>query len=68
MVLGGRISAVDGRNIRLDRVSSTKAGDRLILNLPSGKVQGRTIQAVNGKVVTGIKEGEDGVRARAYFD
>ncbi|MDX7992635.1 host specificity protein J, partial [Xenorhabdus littoralis] len=51
-VLGGRISAVAGRNITLDRVSSAKVGERLILNLPSGKAQGRTIQAVNGKVVT----------------
>ncbi|MDC9623679.1 host specificity protein J [Xenorhabdus sp. XENO-7] len=51
-VLGGRISAVEGRNITLDRVSSAKVGERLILNLPSGKAEGRTIQAVNGQVVT----------------
>ncbi|MBD2815231.1 DUF1983 domain-containing protein, partial [Xenorhabdus sp. Flor] len=51
-VLGGRISAAEGRNITLDRVSSAKVGERLILNLPSGKAEGRTIQAVNGKVVT----------------
>ncbi|MDE9565446.1 DUF1983 domain-containing protein, partial [Xenorhabdus bovienii] len=51
-VLGGRISAVDGRNITLDRVSSAKVGERLILNLPSGKAEGRTIQAVNGQMVT----------------
>ncbi|MDE9475466.1 host specificity protein J, partial [Xenorhabdus bovienii] len=51
-VLGGRISAVDGRNITLDRVSSAKVGERLILNLPSGKAEGRTIQAVNGQAIT----------------
>ncbi|OTA20464.1 host specificity protein [Xenorhabdus beddingii] len=51
-VLGGRVSTADGRNITLDRVSSAKVGERLILNLPSGKAEGRTIQAVNGKVVT----------------
>ncbi|WP_340618613.1 host specificity protein J, partial [Xenorhabdus entomophaga] len=51
-VLGGRVGAVNGRNITLDRVSSAKAGERLILNLPSGKAEGRTIQAVNGQVVT----------------
>ncbi|KMJ44724.1 host specificity protein [Xenorhabdus khoisanae] len=51
-VLGGRVSAVNGRNITLDRVSSAKVGERLILNLPSGKAEGRTIQAVNGQVVT----------------
>ncbi|MDE9566823.1 host specificity protein J, partial [Xenorhabdus bovienii] len=32
--------------------SSAKVGERLILNLPSGKAEGRTIQAVNGQVVT----------------
>lgn len=50
--LGGRISAVDGRNITLDRVSSAATGERLIVNLPSGKAQGRTIEAVNDKIVT----------------
>lgn len=50
--LGGRISSVDGRNINLDRVSSAAIGERLILNLPSGKAEGRTIAAVSGKIVT----------------
>ncbi|UJD98924.1 DUF1983 domain-containing protein [Serratia plymuthica] len=50
--LGGRISSVDGRNITLDRVSSAAIGERLILNLPSGKAEGRTIAAVSGKAVT----------------
>lgn len=50
--LGGRISSVDGRNIMLDRVSSAAVGERLILNLPSGKAEGRTIAAVSGKTVT----------------
>ncbi|ELD2860234.1 host specificity protein J [Salmonella enterica subsp. enterica serovar Mbandaka] len=51
-VMGGRISAVNGRVIKLDRVADVAAGDRLILNLPSGASQSRTIQAVNGKSVT----------------
>ncbi|HAU5610552.1 TPA: host specificity protein J [Citrobacter freundii] len=51
-VLGGRISAVNGRVIKLDRVADAVAGDRLILNLPSGASQSRTIQAVNGQSVT----------------
>lgn len=51
-VMGGRISAVDGRVIKLDRVADAAAGDRLILNLPSGASQSRTIQAVNGESVT----------------
>ncbi|MCA6962409.1 host specificity protein J [Pectobacterium odoriferum] len=50
--LGGRISAVDGRNVTLDRVSSAAIGERLIINLPSGKAQGRTIESVNDKIVT----------------
>lgn len=51
-VMGGRISAVNGRIIKLDRVADAAAGDRLILNLPSGVSQSRTIQAVNGDSVT----------------
>ncbi|MGM1131849.1 host specificity protein J [Serratia marcescens] len=50
--LGGRVSSVDGRNITLDRVSSAVVGERLILNLPSGKAEGRTIAAVAGKIIT----------------
>lgn len=51
-VMGGRISAVNGRVIKLDRVADAAPGDRLILNLPSGTSQSRTIQAVNGESVT----------------
>lgn len=51
-VMGGRISAVNGRVIKLDRVADAAAGDRLILNLPSGASQSRTIQAVNAEFVT----------------
>ncbi|HCJ9769108.1 TPA: phage tail protein [Escherichia coli] len=51
-VIGGRISAVNGRVIKLDRVADAAPGDRLILNLPSGASQSRTIQAVNGESVT----------------
>ncbi|MGV1689971.1 DUF1983 domain-containing protein [Klebsiella pneumoniae] len=48
-VNGGRISAVNGRVITLDREVDAKPGDRLQLNLPSGISQSRTIQAVNGR-------------------
>lgn len=47
-VNGGRISAVNGRVITLDRDIDAKEGDRLHLNLPSGISQARTIQSVNG--------------------
>ncbi|MCG5368657.1 DUF1983 domain-containing protein [Providencia rettgeri] len=49
---GGRISLVEGRKITLDRTTSIKSGDRLIVNLPSGGSEGRTVTAVNKKVVT----------------
>ncbi len=51
-VTGGRVSAVNGRVIKLDRVPGAVAGDRLILNLPSGASQARTIQSINAQQVT----------------
>ncbi|MFU3656288.1 phage tail protein [Pseudomonas aeruginosa] len=50
--IGGRISAVAGRVITLDRDTQAKAGDRLFLNLPSGKAEARTVQSVAGRAVT----------------
>ena len=50
--IGGRISAVVGRVVTLDRATQAKAGDRLIINLPSGRAEGRTVQSVSGKAVT----------------
>lgn len=50
--IGGRVSAVNGRSITLDRAADVKAGNRLFLNLPSGTSQARTVQAVNGNTVT----------------
>ncbi|MGF6127275.1 putative phage tail protein [Pseudomonas frederiksbergensis] len=50
--IGGRIAAVNGRAITLDRDTQAKAGDRLILNLSNGKCEGRTVQSVAGRVVT----------------
>ena len=49
---GGRISAVLGRKITLDRMTTAKAGDTLIINLPSGIAQGRPIESVSGRAVT----------------
>lgn len=51
-IMGGRISSVEGRNVRLDREPDIKSGDRLIVNLPSGISQARTVQSVNGRLVT----------------
>lgn len=51
-VTGGRISAVNGRALTLDRKPDAVAGDRLQVNLPSGIAQSRTIQSITGNVVT----------------
>ncbi|NWC06589.1 phage tail protein [Pseudomonas sp. G1002] len=50
--VGGRISAVNGKVITLDRDTQAKPGDRLILNLPDGKCEGRTVQLVSVRQVT----------------
>ncbi|WP_370883805.1 host specificity protein J [Enterobacter cloacae complex sp. 2015409] len=50
--LGGRLTAVNGRVLKLDRVPSAKAGDRIMVNLPSGITQSRTIQFLSGEMVT----------------
>ncbi|CAI8810678.1 Phage-related protein, tail component [Pseudomonas chlororaphis] len=50
--VGGRISASAGRVITLDRDTQAKAGDRLIINLPGGRAEGRTVQSVTGRAVT----------------
>ncbi|MFZ4998552.1 host specificity protein J [Enterobacter asburiae] len=50
--LGGRLSVVNGRVLKLDRVPSAKAGDRIMVNLPSGITQSRTIQSLSGEMVT----------------
>ncbi|MEG5633674.1 host specificity protein J [Enterobacter bugandensis] len=50
--LGGRLSAVNGRVLKLDRVPSAKAGDRIMVNLPSGITQSRTIQSLSGEMAT----------------
>jgi predicted phage tail protein len=50
--VGGRISAVSGKVITLDRDTQAKPGDRLILNLPDGKCEGRTVQLVSGRQIT----------------
>ena len=50
--IGGRISSAAGRVVTLDRGTLAKAGDRLIINLPGGRAEGRTVQSVNGRAVT----------------
>ena len=50
--IGGRISAAAGRVVTLDRDTQAKAGDRLIINLPGGQAEGRTVESVSGRQVT----------------
>ncbi|WP_024559434.1 host specificity protein J, partial [Franconibacter pulveris] len=51
---GGRISSVSGRSVTLDRSVDYVAGDRLVVNLPDGTAQTRTIGSVSAdkKTVT----------------
>jgi len=51
-VTGGRVSSVNGRVVKLDRIPAAVPGDRLMLNLPSGASQTRTIQDITGETVT----------------
>ncbi|WP_313159813.1 host specificity protein J [Mixta calida] len=44
---GGRLSAVNGLSFTLDRTVDYGAGDRLVLNLPDGTAQTRTIASVS---------------------
>lgn len=49
---GGRISSAAGRVVTLDRDTPIKAGDQLIVNLPNGTAQARTVRSVAGRAVT----------------
>ncbi|MDF9617030.1 phage tail protein [Pseudomonas entomophila] len=49
---GGRIATAAGKIVTLDRDTQIKTGDRLIINLPNGSAQGRTVASVAGRAVT----------------
>lgn len=49
---GGRISAAAGRVVTLDRDTTVPVGARLLVNLPSGKSEGRIVKSVAGRDVT----------------
>lgn len=44
---GGRIHSVAGRKITLDREVEYDVGDRLVINLPDGTAQSRTIKSIS---------------------
>ncbi|MCR3767745.1 phage tail protein [Pseudomonas aeruginosa] len=50
--IGGRLGAVDGRALTLDRDVEARPGDRLLVNLPNGKAEARSVQSVVGRVLT----------------
>ncbi|MBJ2216438.1 phage tail tip fiber protein [Pseudomonas sp. MF7453] len=49
---GGRIAAAAGRVVSLDRDTVVPVGARLMVNLPSGKSEGRVVKSVAGRDVT----------------
>lgn len=50
--IGGRIAAAAGKVVKLDRDTLAKPGDRLLINLPGGRAEGRTVESVSGREVT----------------
>ena len=49
---GGRVAAVAGRVVTLDRDTPVPVGARLLCNLPSGKSEARVVKSVSGRKVT----------------
>lgn len=49
---GGRVHSIDGHLITLDRPIDYAVGDRLVVNLPDGSAQTRTISAVSDDKLT----------------
>ena len=49
---GGRVAAVAGRVVTLDRDTPVPVGARLLCNLPSGKTEARVVKSVSGRNVT----------------
>ncbi|HCI5640254.1 TPA: carbohydrate binding domain-containing protein [Klebsiella quasipneumoniae subsp. similipneumoniae] len=62
---GGRVAAVSGKTITLDRAVAAKAGDMLIINLPDGKSQGRKVQSAQDRIVTVEQEYNPAPQAEA---
>lgn len=49
---GGRVAAASGTKITLDRIVAAKAGDALIINLPTGRAESRKVVSATGRAVT----------------
>ena len=55
-ILGGRIKSAIGKKIILDRIPDALPNDTLIVNLPSGKSEERTIKSILGNEITLVAE------------
>ncbi|MDD1150050.1 phage tail protein [Pseudomonas sp. TNT2022 ID357] len=53
---GGRIAAVAGRVVTLDRDAEVPIGARLLVNLPSGKTETRQVRSVAGRQITVVAD------------
>lgn len=49
---GGRLVNATDISITIDRITKIKVGDTVIVNLPSGKAQSRTVQQIKGRTIT----------------
>lgn len=50
--IGGRIRSASGNSVTLDKVDQVSVGDTLIVTVPSGVAQSRTIEGIVGDTVT----------------
>lgn len=53
---GGRIAAVAGRTVTVDRDVDVPTGSRLLVNLPSGKAETRQVRSVSGRQITVVAD------------
>jgi predicted phage tail protein len=65
--IGGRVSSASGNTVTLDKADQVAVGDTLIVTLPSGTAQSRTIGAVNGNTVTVTGPWSEPVRPQSVW-
>jgi predicted phage tail protein len=65
--VGGRVRAVAGRAITLDKAPTVRAGDRLTVMMPAGVSETRTVASVAGDTVTVDSDWTAAPRAQAVW-
>lgn len=65
--IGGRVRAASGLMVTLDQVDQVKPGDTLVVALPSGGTQSRTIMEVTGNQVRVNAEWTEDLQAEAVW-